>query len=59
MKKNNECPRGRCDIKGEPLRSIEGALLKMYNNLEVKCNLNNCGKSMNLIDIDSHQIKCQ
>lgn len=31
----------------------------MYNNLEVKCDLNNCGKVMNLIDLDSHLQKCQ
>lgn len=58
LKRRSDCPRGRCDIKGNQLRSIEGALLKMYNNLEVKCNLDNCGKTMNLVDLDSHIAKC-
>ena len=54
LKKHSDCPRGRCDIKNNPLVDIQGALLKMYNNLEVKCDINNCGKVMNLIDLKPH-----
>jgi len=33
--------------------------LKMYNNLKVKCPLDNCGAQMSLIELEPHQLKCQ
>ena len=54
-----ECPRGRCKILNKEIKPITVALSRIYNNLELKCKFDNCGKMFKISDIDKHEGLCQ
>jgi E3 ubiquitin-protein ligase NRDP1 len=58
MQKKNECPVGCADAKNK-IRPIEGALARLYRNLEIKCTLPNCGKLVRVSDLTTHEQVCQ
>ena len=53
---NRECPRSRCDIVKNPIKPIGGALLRIYNNLDINCLY--CKVVKKLSDIDDHERLC-
>ena len=57
--KKSECPKSRCDIIKNPMKKIEGALEKIFKNLDIKCKYLSCNKIVKLIDLDNHEMICQ
>lgn len=54
-----DCPKSRCDITKFPIKNISGALLRIYNNLDVCCKFENCKQFKKMSDIAMHQKNCQ
>ena len=46
----------KCDLTKAPLKKIGGALLIMYNNLDIKCK--KCPAIKKLCDVDNHENSC-
>lgn len=53
---SRECPRSRCDIVKNPIKQIGGALLRIYNNLDIFCQ--HCKVAKKLSDIEDHERMC-
>ena len=51
------CP--QCHYHSAKFKSIRGALLQIFNDIDVRCKYENCGKLIKLTDLFSHESKCQ
>jgi len=57
--KKKECP-NRCPINNSSIQSIGRALMRIYNDLDVKCKFYvQCKQIVKLIDLDKHEKVCQ
>jgi hypothetical protein len=59
LSKRKECP-NRCNLNTEHIKPIGKALLRMYNELDVKCvHHDKCDKILKLVDLEQHEKTCQ
>lgn len=59
MSKKKECP-NRCALSQNGIKPIGKALLRMYNELDIKCiHYDKCGKIVKLTDLEKHETFCQ
>eukprot|EP01015_Nassula_variabilis_P002947 TRINITY_DN1178_c0_g1_i2.p1 TRINITY_DN1178_c0_g1~~TRINITY_DN1178_c0_g1_i2.p1 ORF type:complete len:376 (-),score=41.51 TRINITY_DN1178_c0_g1_i2:115-1242(-) len=58
LKKRKECPT-RCDLSKTKIERISKALMRIYNDLDIKCQYESCGKVVKLCDLEEHEKKCQ
>jgi len=58
LSKKNECPMGCVDGKNNIL-PVQGALAKLYRNLDIRCKFPNCKKVVKLCDLPTHEVSCQ
>ncbi|EGR29925.1 spry domain protein [Ichthyophthirius multifiliis] len=58
LQKKKECPK-RCDMSLHQIIPVQSkALLRIYNNLDMKCPNNDCEKQIKLSDYAQHEIIC-
>lgn len=55
--KNKDCP-NRCSMAVHQITPMSKALLRMYNNLEIRCKNPKCKKEVKLCDLDKHEAEC-
>ena len=54
-----ECP-NRCNPNTDSIKPIGKALLRMYNDLDVKCQYyDQCKQIVKLVDLEQHEKTCQ
>lgn len=59
LSKRKECP-NRCNLNTEHIKPIGKALLRMYNELDIKCvHYDKCNKLLKLSDLEQHEKICQ
>jgi E3 ubiquitin-protein ligase NRDP1 len=57
--KKKECP-NRCTTSGDSIKPVGKALMRMYNELDIKCiHFDKCNQTCKLIDLDKHEKVCQ
>jgi E3 ubiquitin-protein ligase NRDP1 len=59
LTKKKECP-NRCTTNIDSIKPVGKALLRMYNELDIKCQYyDKCNQTVKLIDLDKHEKVCQ
>lgn len=55
----SECP-NRCNPSTDAIKPVSKALMRMYNELDVKCaHYDKCHQIVKLVDLEQHEKVCQ
>lgn len=56
---SSECP-NRCNPSTDAIKPVSKALMRMYNELDVKCaHYDKCNQIVKLVDLEQHEKICQ